>query len=119
MASETKEEEEKDEEELSLVSTKVPKARVRFISLVLQRSRIHLFLFSLSLCCARRIFPRNVDFCFLSFFFNVCIILREEERMSFSLFPLSVSLSVEKTFLSAMVMVIVVVCLRQRRSNDR
>ena len=64
MASETKIQEEKEEEELSLVSTKVPKARVRFISRALRRSsRIHVFLFSL--CVAQKTnFPRNVDFCF-------------------------------------------------------
>ena len=52
MASETKIQEEKEEEELSLVSTKVPKARVRFsFTRALRRSsRIHVFLFSL--CCA-------------------------------------------------------------------
>ena len=48
MASETKIQEEKEEEELSLVSTKVPKARVRFIRRVLRRSfSIRAFLFSL------------------------------------------------------------------------
>ena len=72
MASETKIQEEKEEEELSLVSTKVPKARVRFIRRVLRRS--------------------------------------SEEEMTLSLFFLSLcSLSVEKTSLSAMVMMIVYV----------
>ncbi len=49
MASETKIREEKEEEkESSLVSTKVPKARVRFMSRVLRRSfSIRVFLFSL------------------------------------------------------------------------
>ena len=66
MASETKIQEEKEEEALSLVSTKVPKARVRFICRALRRSRVVFVRFSsLSLCCAKDEFPfRNVDFCF-------------------------------------------------------
>ena len=54
MASETKIREEKEEEkESSLVSTKVPKARVRFMSRVLRRSfSIRAFLFSL--CVAQK-----------------------------------------------------------------
>ena len=54
MASETKIQEEKEEEELSLVSTKVPKARVRLsFTRALRRSfSIHVFLFSL--CVAQK-----------------------------------------------------------------
>ena len=84
MASETKIQEEKEEEELSLVSTKVPKARVRFICRVLRRSsRIHVFLFSL--CVAQKTnFPRNVDFCFpFLFFFNVCVLYHARRRLLF------------------------------------
>ena len=121
MASETKIQEEKEEEELSLVSTKVPKARVRFISLALRRSRIHLFLFSLSLFVARDEFSlETLTFVFPLFFFNMCVyyITRGGDD-SFSLFPLSVfSLRGEDFFerdgdddrLRR---------LRQRRSNDR
>lgn len=60
----------------------------------------------------------TLTFVFPLFFFNACIILREEERMSFSLFALCFSLCGEDFF----------ECdgdgnrlrrLRQRRSNDR
>ena len=67
MASETKIREEKEEEkESSLVSTKVPKARVRFIRRVLRRSfSIRVFLFSLCSVAQKTNFPPgNVDFCF-------------------------------------------------------
>ena len=59
MASETKIREEKEEEkESSLVSTKVPKARVRFIRRVLRRSfSIHSFLFSLCGVAQKTNFP--------------------------------------------------------------
>lgn len=68
----------------------------------------------------RRIFPlETLTFVFPLFFFNACIISREEE-MTLSLFFLSLcSLSVEKTFLSAMVMVIVyVVYVRGDQTTD-
>lgn len=120
MASETKIQEEKEEEELSLVSTKVPKARVRFISRVLRRSsRIHVFLFSL--CVAQKTnFPskRWLLFSLCSSLMCVYYITRGGDD-SFSLFPLSVfSLRGEDFFerdgdddrLRR---------LRQRRSNDR
>jgi hypothetical protein len=66
MASETKIREEKEEEkESSLVSTKVPKARVRFIRRVLRRSfSIRAFLFSLRVAQKTNFPPGNVDFCF-------------------------------------------------------
>ena len=110
MASETKIQEEKEEEELSLVSTKVPKARVRFIRRVLRRSsRIHVFLFSLCVAQKTNFHFETLTFVFPLFFFNACITSREEE-MTLSLFFLSLcSLSVEKTSLSAMVMMIVYV----------
>ena len=59
MASETKIREEKEEEiESSLVSTKVPKARVRFIRRVLRRSfSIRVFLFSLCSVAQKTNFP--------------------------------------------------------------
>ena len=58
MASETKIQEEKEEKESSLVSTKVPKARVRFIRRVLRRSfSIHSFLFSLCSFAQKTNFP--------------------------------------------------------------
>ena len=111
MASETKIREEKEEEALSLVSTKVPKARVRFIRRALRRSRVVFVCFS-SLFVSRKrrisIFE-TLTFVFPVFFFTVCSISREEE-MTLSLFFLSLcSLSAEKTFLSAMVMMIVYV----------
>ena len=64
----------------------------------------------LSLCCAKDEFSlETLTFVFPLFFFNVRIISREEERMSFFLFLSLCSLSVEKTFLSAMVMMIIYV----------
>ena len=57
----------------------------------------------------RRISLETLTFVFPLFFFNACITSREEE-MTLSLFFLSLcSLSVEKTSLSAMVMMIVYV----------
>ena len=122
MASETKIREEKEEEkESSLVSTKVPKARVRFIRRVLRRSfSIRVFLFSL--CCAKDEFSplETLTFVFPLFFFNACSIYHARRRGCVSLFFLSLcSLSVEKTFLSAMVMVIVyVVYVRGDQTTD-
>ena len=122
MASETKIQEEKEEEkESSLVSTKVPKARVRFIRRVLRRSfSIHSFLFSF--CCAEDEFSplETLTFVFPLFFFNACSIYHARRRGCVSLFFLSLcSLSVEKTFLSAMVMVIVyVVYVRGDQTTD-
>ena len=123
MASETKIREEKEEEkESSLVSTKVPKARVRFIRRVLRRSfSIHSFLFSLCSLRKRRIFPlETLTFVFPLFFFNACSIYHARRRGCVSLFFLSLcSLSVEKTFLSAMVMTIVyVVYVRGDQTTD-
>ena len=122
MASETKIREEKEEEkESSLVSTKVPKARVRFIRRVLRRSfSIRVFLFSL--CCAKDEFSplETLTFVFPLFFFNACSIYHARRRGCVSLFFLSLcSLSVEKTFLSAMVMTIVyVVYVRGDQTTD-
>ena len=119
MASETKIQEEKEEEELSLVSTKVPKARVRFMSRVLRRSfSIRVFLFSL---CAKDEFSlETLTFVFPLFFFNAWSIYHARRRGCVSLFFLSLcSLSVEKTFLSAMVMTIVyVVYVRGDQTTD-
>ena len=94
MASETKIQEEKEEEALSLVSTKVPKARVRFIRRALRRSRVVFVCFS-SLFVSRKrrisIFE-TLTFVFPGFFFTVGSISREEE-MTVSLFFLSLFLS--------------------------
>ena len=112
MASETKIREEKEEEkESSLVSTKVPKARVRFMSRVLRRSFQYSCVSLLSLCRAKDEFSlETLTFVFPLFFFNACSIYHARRRGCVSLFFLSLcSLSVEKTFLSAMVMMIVYV----------
>ena len=89
MASETRIEEEKEEEELLLVSTKVPKARVRFIRRVLRRSfSIRVFLFSLCSVAQKTNFPwkRWLLFSLCSSLTRVVYITRggEDAFLSFS-----------------------------------
>ena len=123
MASERKIQEEKEEEkESSLVSTKVPKARVRFIRRVLRRSfSIRAFLFSLRVA-QKTNFPwkkRWLLFSLCSSLTRVVYITRGGEDMSFSLFPLSVFSLRGEDFFERDGDDDRVRRLRPRRSNDR